>query len=169
MKTTRNYRPLYYPHFLTFYLNKHHHYQVSVALNILADKLEACTDVMPPQDMSNALFGLQGISYSNEIKIMLNVLISKMKLSDGIYSGRDIGYSLAGLSSMQPIVHDEVQEIFEELCMKVARSEFQGQPNLLFLQFGKGVRVKKADKPLTLIQAQELIEAKKKGDRLVRV
>jgi hypothetical protein len=140
-----------------------------VALNILADKLEACTDVMPPQDMSNALFGLQGISYSDEIKIMLNVLISKMKESDGIYSGRDIGYSLAGLSSMQPIVHDEVHEIFEELCIKVAKSEFKGQPNLLFLQFGKGVRVKKADKPLTFLQAQELIDAKKKGDRLVRV
>lgn len=140
-----------------------------MALNELADKLELCKEIMPPQDISNALFGLQGIEYSNDIKIILSILTSKMQESDGIYSGRDIGYSLAGLSSMQPIVHDEVHEIFEELCLKVAKSEFKGQPNLLFLQFGKGVRVKKADKPLTFIQAQELIDAKKKGDRLLRL
>jgi hypothetical protein len=82
---------------------------VAVALGELADRLEACKGLMPPLDLSNALFGLQGVSSDSEgVRAVLNALLIKMRESEGVYTGRDIGYSLAGLSAMQPIIHDEV-------------------------------------------------------------
>ena len=135
--------------------------QVEVALGVLADKLESCTDIMTPLDMSNALYGLQGISSDSvDVRTLLNALIAKMKESEGIYSGRDIGYSLIGLTGMQPIMHNEVHEILEELNVKVSRSEFKGQPNLLFMQFGKGVRAKRGNSAQTLKDAKDLVDKK---------
>ena len=135
--------------------------QVEVALGVLADKLESCTDIMTPLDMSNALYGLQGISSDSiDVRTLLNVLIAKMKESEGIYSGRDIGYSLIGLTGMQPIMHKEVHEILEELNVKVSRSEFKGQPNLLFMQFGKGVRAKRGNSAQTMKDAKDLVDKK---------
>lgn len=127
------------------------------AMSLLVEHIESCVDVMSPMDLSNALFGLQGMtSEYEEVRAVLIALVEKMRQSDGIYSARDIGYSLAGLSAMgEPIVHDEVRALFEELCVKVSRSEFQGQPNLLFLQFGKGIRVKRGQ-PFSLSNAENL-------------
>ena len=43
-----------------------------------------------------------------------------------------IGYSLAGMSAMsQPIVHDEVRALFEELCVKVTTTALDYFPCLL--------------------------------------
>lgn len=81
----------------------------------------------------------------------------------------NLGYSLSGLSGMQPAIHEVVNEMFEELCLKVAKSEFKGQPNLLFLQFGKGVRVQKGNNQLTLNSAESLVDGKLRGDRVVRL
>ena len=140
--------------------------QVAVALGCLTDRLESCPDIMSPLDLSNALYGLQGMtSDSMEVRVLLTVLIAKMKQSEGVYTGRDIGYSLVGLSGMQPAMHDEVHEIFEELCVKVSRSEFKGQPNLLFMQFGKGVRVKGGNSKLTLDNAKDLVARKSRKER----
>lgn len=142
--------------------------QVEVALGVLADRLESCSDIMTPLDMSNALYGLQGISSNSlDVRTLLNVLIVKMKESEGVYTGRDIGYSLIGLSGMQPIVHSEVHEILEELNVKVSRSEFKGQPNLLFMQFGKGVRTKRGNSLLTLKDANDLVDKKSREVRLL--
>jgi hypothetical protein len=138
--------------------------EVLQALSLLTEQLEACEHVMPPVDLSNALFGLQGcVSEHEEVRAALIALTDKMRASDGIYNARDIGYSLAGLSAMQPPSCDEVRAITEELVVKVSRSPFQGQPNLLFLQFGKGVRVvsKRAASVFTMEQA-ELLSAKLK-------
>lgn len=138
--------------------------QVEVALGVLADKLEACASVMTPLDLSNALYGLQGISSNSlDVRTLLNALIAKMKESEGVYTGRDIGYSLIGLSGMQPVMHNEVHEMFEELCIKVSRSEYKGQPNLLFKQFGKGVRVKRGNSKLTYDNAKNLVDKKIPG------
>ena len=138
--------------------------QVEVAVGVLADRLESCTDIMTPLDLSNALYGLQGLSSDSvDVRTLLNALIAKMKESEGVYTGRDISYSLVGLSGMQPVVHDVVHEIYEELCVKVSRSEFKGQPNLLFLQFGKGVRVKRGNSNLTLESAKDLVNKKRAG------
>lgn len=140
--------------------------QVAVALGYLTDRLEACSEVMTPLDISNALYGLQGMtSDSMEVRVLLTVLIAKMRQSEGVYTGRDIGYSLVGLSGMQPAMHDEVHEIFEELCVKVSRSEFKGQPNLLFMQFGKGVRVKRGSPKLTLDNAKDVVARKSRKER----
>lgn len=47
---------------------------------------------MSAVDMSNALFGLQGMTSNSEsVRYILNLLILKMKESDDIYTGRDIG------------------------------------------------------------------------------
>jgi hypothetical protein len=99
---------------------------------------------------------------AEEVKHALSAIAAKMRESSGIYSARDIGYSLTGLSSNQPIVIDEAREVFEELCIKVSQSEFKGQPDLLFLQFGKGIRVKRsAPLPaLTLASAQSVTQEK---------
>ena len=62
-----------------------------------------------------------------------------------IFSARDFGYCLAGLSGLRIENGEnipEVQSIMQELSLLVSRSEFQGQPDLLFLQFGKSIRVK---------------------------
>lgn len=144
--------------------------QVAVALGYLADQVESCAEVMSPLDLSNALYGLQGISSDSlDVRALLNALIMKMKQSDGVYTGRDIGYSLIGLSGMQPVTHDEVHEIFEELCVKVSRSEFKGQPSLLFMQFGKGVRVRRGRNELTLDNAKEVVNKKSWRERAARV
>jgi hypothetical protein len=126
-------------------------------LSLLVEHLELCEDVMTPMDLSNGLFGLQGMtSEYEEVRAVLIALVDKMRQSEGIYGARDIGYSLAGMSAMgEPIVHDEVRAVFDELCVKVSRSEFQGQPNLLFLQFGKGIRVKRGQ-PFSLKNAEDL-------------
>lgn len=143
--------------------------QVAVALGSLADKLEGCTDVMSPYDLANALFGLQGISgESLDVRVLLNAYVTKMRQSDGVYSGRDIGYSLIGMSAMQPPMHDIVHEIFEELCVKVSRSEFKGQSNLLFMQFGKGIRVKRGTSP-TLDNAKDLVNRKSRKEKTIRL
>jgi hypothetical protein len=135
--------------------------EVIEALGLLGEKLEACDQVMPPMDLANALFGLQGVtSGSVEVRALLIALAEKMRQSEGIYSARDIGYSLAGLSTMQTSGDDIVREVFEELCVKVAASEFKGQPNLLFMQFGKGVKVKRGDSPFTMSNAESLVAQK---------
>ena len=43
---------------------------------------------------------------------------------------------------MQQYLYNEVDEIIESLYYKIAESEFGGQLNVLFLQYGKGTRVK---------------------------
>ena len=50
---------------------------------------------------------------------------------------------------MQPPVHIETTSLLQELNIKVGSSEFKGQPHLLFIPFGKGIRVKKGVTPVS--------------------
>lgn len=80
-----------------------------------------------------------------EVRAVLAALVLKMRESEDVFSARDIGYSLTGLNGMQQYLHQEVDEMIEELHFKVAASEFGGQMNVLFFQFGKAIRVKIGD------------------------
>jgi hypothetical protein len=84
------------------------------------------------------------VSDSSQIRYLLDTISIKMREQpiEDIYSARDIGYCLCGLSGLQPLLIPEVILVCDELNLKVAASEFKGQPDLLFLQFGRAVRVK---------------------------
>lgn len=80
-----------------------------------------------------------------EARAVLAALAVKMRESSDVFTARDIGFSLTGLNSMQQYLHQEVDEVIEELHYKVAATEYGGQMNVLFLQFGKAIRVKIGD------------------------
>eukprot|EP01038_Epipyxis_sp_PR26KG_P014840 gene14840-19946_t len=112
-------------------------------LGLLADKIEENNNLMSPQDISNTLFGLQGMTSDyEEIRAIVIALLPKIRACDETFNTHHIGYCLTGLNGMQRTVYQEIEDIFQELYIKIAKSEYGGQPNLLFLQFGKAVRVK---------------------------
>lgn len=87
--------------------------------------------------------GLQGMSSScDEVRAVLQALLPKMQGTTEAFEARDIGYCLVGMSSMQPLVHEEARYVLEELNVKVAQSRYGGQPLLTFMQYGKGIKVK---------------------------
>lgn len=99
----------------------------------------------------NMSIGLQGMTCEcEEVRAVLAALAVKMKESDDIFTARDIGYCLTGLNGMQQYLHREVDEVIEEMHAKVAATEYGGQMNVLFLQFGKAIRVKVADAMISL-------------------
>lgn len=88
--------------------------------------------------------GLQGmVSDCPEIRRVVSALVCKMvDQTSQKYSAKDIGYILSGINGLHQLNIPEVSELVEELIIKVNESDFKGQPNLLFLQFGKSIRVK---------------------------
>lgn len=85
--------------------------------------------------------GLQGMTAEyEEVRAVLTALLPKMRDSKGIFIARDIGFCLAGLSSMEPakLVYEEIMLIIEEINVKVGSSELKGQPELLFEVFANG-------------------------------
>jgi len=116
---------------------------VEEVFGLLADKVEQMEEVMEPIDLANAVYGLQGSSAeSAEVRAVLVALLPKFQQSEGIFSARDIGYCLTGMSSMPRGTYTEVDDILAELSIKVSRSPFKGLPEITFLQFGRGVKVK---------------------------
>ena len=97
-----------------------------------------------------------------ESRAVLAALVVKMRESSDIFTARDIGYSLTGLNSMQQYLHQEVDEMIEEMHYKVAATEYGGQMNVLFLQFGKAIRVKIGVAFSNLNNVADKIETKKK-------
>ena len=82
-------------------------------------------------------------SDSLEVRRVLRAILVKMtEPSLGIFTAKDIGFTLTGVSGLRPLFIPEVIDLIAELNVKVSESEFKGQPNLLFLQFGKYIRVK---------------------------
>ena len=63
---------------------------------------------------------------------------------------------------MQQYLHQEVDEMIEEMHYKVAATEYGGQMNVLFLQFGKAIRVKIGVAFSNLNNVADKIETKKK-------
>jgi hypothetical protein len=80
-----------------------------------------------------------------EVRAVLFSLTKKLKNCEEIFTSKDIGYCLVGIQNMQPnfINYNEVNEFLEELNLKVSSSECGGQLELLFLQYGKAVRLKR--------------------------
>lgn len=127
--------------------------EVGRGLALWGEKISQSKNVMAPHELGNALFGLQGVSKeSSEVQSLLGALLVKMRESEGIFSARDIGFALCGLNGLRSKLEEggsissnsspELSDIMKELNFKVALTEFGGEPNLLFLQFGKAIRVK---------------------------
>jgi len=121
--------------------------EVRASLGLLADRLEASPVEMTPQDISNAMFGLQGMTTEHEeIRAVIQAILPKMRASTATFSPRDLGYCLTGLSSMQGalMASEEVREFLSEFSIKVSQSELQGQDLLTFNVFNaRGVKVKR--------------------------
>lgn len=83
-----------------------------------------------------------------------------MRETEEIFTARDIGYCLVGLSNLRgsdatgPSL--EVLSILSELTFKVSQTEYANQPNLLFLKFGKSIRVKVGGE-MSLQQTQDMV------------
>lgn len=118
---------------------------INTALEILADKLEECKDDFSAVNIANVIFGLQGMSSEVEgARAVLQAILPKMVSSTEKFTERDIGYCLAGLSSMQAnSVCDESQAVLSELNFKVVQSGFGDQAVVKVKMYGKGVRLVK--------------------------
>lgn len=77
-----------------------------------------------------------------EVRAVLAALFPKLTECTDIFSERDLGYCLAGLSNMQQYLYSEVDQIVEDLQLKVAQSGLGGLQSVTFLKFGRGIRVK---------------------------
>ena len=89
--------------------------------------------------------GLQAMDATlPEVKELLSVLEKKFEECQDEFNGQAIGYSLVGIASMPPTV-PEVAAIITQISIKIAFSEFRGQPNVEFLLFGNSVRVRIKD------------------------
>ena len=136
--------------------------EVSEMVGHLADKIEAVPGPMSSRDISNALFGLQGMnSECEEVRAVLGALNIKMQDVVGEFTARDIGYCMAGMNSMQKYLYEEVDEMMNNIYLQVAKSEFGGQMDVLFLQFGKSIRVTTTAKVLQKIAANKQANKKK--------
>ena len=60
------------------------------------------------------------------------------------FEAKDIGYCLSGLNGMS-LVHPGAVEARNALLRKVGNSDYADKPDVIFLQFGKGIRVKRFD------------------------
>ena len=54
------------------------------------------------------------------------------------------GYCLSGLHNKDLNIV-EILELTQELSMKIARSKYGGEPNTIFMQYGRGIKVKKGE------------------------
>jgi hypothetical protein len=118
--------------------------EVVRAVGVLASKAASSSVSMNPGQLSRAIFGLQGMRAEfSEVRSALSALSAKMDDCSEVFVARDIGYCLSGLSSMG-LLHPEAVEIRNALIRKVSQTEFADKPDVLFLQFGKGIRVKKS-------------------------
>jgi hypothetical protein len=118
---------------------------VSNIIGLLADRLEMCRDELKPVEIANILFGMQGMAaYHEEVRAVMAALLPKMRECQTIFTPRDIGFSIVGLTTMQPLklVHEEVWLVLEELNIKVGSSSLKGRPEVLFEMFGRGIKVK---------------------------
>ena len=117
---------------------------INQSLEIFADKLEECKDDFSAVNIANVVFGLQGMS-SDVVgaRAILQAVLPKMVKSTDKFTERDIGYCLAGLSSMQNSPCEESQAILSELNFKVVQSGFGDQPVVQVKMYGKGVRMVK--------------------------
>ena len=85
---------------------------------------------------------VQGFSSnSKEIKNLLSALAVRMSETDDKFSGKDLGYCVSGMHNKDMSV-PEVISVMQELSVKLARSKFGGEPDVVFVQKGKGVKVK---------------------------
>ena len=117
---------------------------ISKALGLFADIIEASSLPMSARDISNAMFGLQGMTADCDgVRAVIIALTEKIRNTTDIFTSRDIGYCLSGLSLMQNTVYDEVNEFIDELTIQTSRSELKGEPNLSFFLFDRGIKVKK--------------------------
>jgi hypothetical protein len=117
---------------------------INTSLEIFADKLEECNADFSAVNIANIVFGLQGMS-SDVVgaRAVLQAVLPKMAKSTDKFTERDIGYCLAGLSSMQNNPCEESQAVLSELNFKVVQSGFGDQPVVQVKMYGKGVRIKK--------------------------
>ena len=76
-------------------------------------------------------------------RAVLQAVLPKMVKSTDLFTERDIGYCLAGLSSMQNSVCEESQAILSELNFKVVQAGFGDKPSVVVKMYGKGVRLVK--------------------------
>lgn len=127
--------------------------EVIELVGLLADITERSDVVMSPCDISNALFGLQGMTSDCEnVRAVLIALLAKFKKLDSSSSGasnpqpvfsiRDIGYCLTGMNGMQRYLYSEVEDIMDEINLQIAKTNLGGETHLTFMKFGNGVRVK---------------------------
>jgi hypothetical protein len=115
---------------------------ISTALELLADKLEDCNEVFSAANIANIIFGLQGMSSDVKgARAILVAVLPKMLNSVDKFTDRDIGYCLAGLSTMQSNMCDESKALLSELNFKVVRAGFGDQPVLQIKLYGKGVKL----------------------------
>jgi hypothetical protein len=108
---------------------------------------------MTPDDIGNALLGLQGSHAAHEeVRAVLAALTVHLQRSRQKFTPRDISFSLMGLVQMQNKMQlqiPEVADILSELNIKVATSSLKGLPELKFTVKTKddghtGVRVEAA-------------------------
>jgi len=116
--------------------------EITTALEILADKLDECTEDFSALNIANIIFGLQGMSSEVEAaRAVLQAVLPKMIKSTDKFTERDIGYCLAGLSSMQSNPCEESNAILSELNFKVVQAGFGDKPSVVVKMYGKGVRL----------------------------
>eukprot|EP01041_Mallomonas_annulata_P004399 gene4399-8755_t len=118
---------------------------VKILLSLLKEKIYENKDVFKAHELSGALFGMQGMSSGEEeVRGVLAALEPKFMTCTDQFIAQDIGKCFVGLNSMDYTV-SEVAAIASQMSIKIAMSEFKGQPNLQFLLFGKSIRVKVDD------------------------
>tara|TARA_A100001035_G_C27404491_1_gene330065 strand:- start:53 stop:514 length:462 start_codon:yes stop_codon:yes gene_type:complete len=117
---------------------------VDECLGLLAGLMGSMQESMTPQDLANALMGLQGIEQLSEpVRQVLILLLQKMQESTEPWSAREIGYALVGMSGLQQSAGNsaEVMAIVSEINLKMSQSELQGMDGVTFKLFGKGFKI----------------------------
>ena len=100
-----------------------------------------------PMDVASGFFGLQGMtSESEDVRRVIAGLTVRMNALplDVPFNARDIGYCLSGLHNKDPGV-PEVGAAVAALSLKIANSAYGAEPNVLFVQKGKRIFVKKGE------------------------
>lgn len=116
------------------------------ALGMMADKIDSLGPaIMAPGDLANAIFGLQGMTATQEeVRAVLAALTPRMEQSTEIFTPRDISFCLTGLAQMQQSMQlnvPEVGELLAEINIKVSRSSLKGLPNLQIKTYGTGGKI----------------------------
>ena len=122
-----------------------HENEVDSLLEALHSKIMKCSDITSAVSLSNAIYGLQGMSSSNPYTLLIiSHLTANLKKSNDVFSGKDIGTALYGLKSMSS--HKiEVRTLLSVLTKKIL--ECKAHPKSLTEKMRKFGTFQKVDLP----------------------